>query len=130
MHKSVGAIIENEQGEILMIDRKNIPFGWACPAGHIDQGETPEEALAREVQEETGLEVLECELVHKEYVEWNACSHDVVGHEWHVFAVTEYDGMLDVGAEEAKDYQWVLREKLDSLDLEEVWQLWHENNLL
>lgn len=130
MHKSVGAIIENEQGDILMIDRKKPPLGWACPAGHIDPGETPEEALVREVMEEVGLEILESELVHQEFVSWNTCSRDVAGHEWYVFAVNDYDGMLDVGSEEAKDCRWVSREGLDLLELEEVWQLWHEKGFI
>ena len=49
MHRSVGVIIENKKGERLMIERKNLPFGWACPAGHIDEGETPLEAAKREL---------------------------------------------------------------------------------
>ena len=84
----------------------------------------------REVFEETGLEVLECELAHHEFVDWNTCSHDVVGHYWYVFFVTDYDGLLDVGSEEAREYRWVSRDSLGNLELEEVWQLWHEKGFI
>ncbi|PFA22765.1 MULTISPECIES: NUDIX domain-containing protein [Bacillus cereus group] len=52
---SVAAIIKNEQGEILF----QYPGGeyWSLPAGAIELGETPEEAVIREVWEETGLQV-------------------------------------------------------------------------
>ncbi|GAX89143.1 NUDIX domain-containing protein [Effusibacillus lacus] len=53
---SVAAIIRNDQGEILlMLDAiSNI---WSIPAGAIELGETPAEAVIREVWEETGLKV-------------------------------------------------------------------------
>jgi len=43
--------------ELLLIRRKNPPFKgmWALPGGFLDMNETPEEAVARELQEETGL---------------------------------------------------------------------------
>ena len=34
VHYSAGAIIKNDKGQILMIDRLKQPFGFACPAGH------------------------------------------------------------------------------------------------
>jgi 8-oxo-dGTP diphosphatase len=42
---------------IVLIKRKNPPFGWAIPGGFVDLGETVESAAAREAFEETGLEV-------------------------------------------------------------------------
>lgn len=42
---------------IVLIARKNPPFGWALPGGFIDYGETVEEAARREAREETSLEV-------------------------------------------------------------------------
>ncbi|AHE99131.1 NUDIX domain-containing protein [Thioalkalivibrio paradoxus] len=48
-------------GRVLLIERRNPPFGWALPGGFVDEGETVEQAARREAREETALEVrLEC----------------------------------------------------------------------
>lgn len=43
--------------EIVLIERKNPPPGWAIPGGFVDYGESYETAAAREAREETGIEV-------------------------------------------------------------------------
>jgi ADP-ribose pyrophosphatase YjhB (NUDIX family) len=53
---SVDAIIEIDDG-IILIKRKNPPPGWAIPGGFVDYGETLEEAVCREMKEETGLDI-------------------------------------------------------------------------
>ena len=42
---------------IVIIERKNPPFGWALPGGFVDYGESLEQAAVREAREETSLEV-------------------------------------------------------------------------
>lgn len=51
--------IEDENGEqgVVMIERKNPPYGWALPGGFVDYGETLEAAAVREAREETSLDV-------------------------------------------------------------------------
>lgn len=124
MHKSAGAIIKNEKGEILMIERKIFPPGWACPAGHIDEGESPEEAMIREVKEETGLIVKDYKLLINEFVDWNKCSKGVEGHDWYLFEVLDYEGEIKKSDREAKNIGWINREKLKGLKLEKVWEMW------
>ncbi len=43
--------------EIVLIERKNPPHGWAIPGGFVDYGESYENAAVREAKEETGLDV-------------------------------------------------------------------------
>jgi 8-oxo-dGTP diphosphatase len=49
-------IIEYRDG-IVLIERKNEPYGWALPGGFVDVGEPLEAAAVREAREETSLEV-------------------------------------------------------------------------
>jgi 8-oxo-dGTP diphosphatase len=55
----VGAVIRDEAGRLLMILRGHDPGCglWSIPGGRIEPGETAEEAVIREVMEETGLDV-------------------------------------------------------------------------
>jgi len=54
MSPSVAALVRNERGQILFLVRSDNGL-WDLPAGAIDPGETPAEAVVREVREETGL---------------------------------------------------------------------------
>jgi ADP-ribose pyrophosphatase YjhB (NUDIX family) len=53
---TVDIIIETKGG-IILIARKNKPFGWALPGGFVDYGESLEQAAMREALEETGLQI-------------------------------------------------------------------------
>ena len=46
-----------EKAGIVLIKRKNPPFGWALPGGFVDYGESLESAAKREAEEETSMKV-------------------------------------------------------------------------
>lgn len=59
-----GALID-EQGQVLIAARppgKHMAGRWEFPGGKIADGETPQEALRRELREELGIEVQQCRL--------------------------------------------------------------------
>ncbi len=55
-YPTVDIIIE-VGNKIVLIERKNPPYGWALPGGFVEYGESYEEAAIREAKEETGLNV-------------------------------------------------------------------------
>ncbi|MEV0285713.1 MULTISPECIES: GNAT family N-acetyltransferase [unclassified Kribbella] len=57
----VGGLIQDEQHRVYVqrrtAERRLLPWIWDVVGGHLEAGETPEEALRREVEEETGWKV-------------------------------------------------------------------------
>lgn len=54
---AVAGLVINEHGEWLVVKKKygGLKGKWSLPAGFVDEGETADEAVIREVKEETGL---------------------------------------------------------------------------
>jgi 8-oxo-dGTP pyrophosphatase MutT (NUDIX family) len=59
---SVAAVIKDAEGRILL-QEKSSGEGWSLPAGAIEPGESPADAICREVREETGLLVEAREII-------------------------------------------------------------------
>src|SRR5256885_13739791 len=59
------ALVRDACGRVLLVRRPD-DGRWAMPGGWVDPGETPEQAVVREVAEETGLRVSAPRLLHAE----------------------------------------------------------------
>jgi len=64
MKKVSQIILENDKGELLLYLRDGkpgipFPYHWDLIGGHLEEGETPEEALVREVKEEINIDLTE-----------------------------------------------------------------------
>ncbi len=57
--RTVTAVVLFRDNRILFVKRGTVPFigHWALPGGRVESGESVEEAVVREVKEETGLRV-------------------------------------------------------------------------
>jgi len=67
--KTCGLILENNEGKILLQLRDNkpsipCPNCWGTFGGHIEEGETPEEAIKREIKEELDYNLVDFEFYH------------------------------------------------------------------
>ena len=52
----IGIVLNRDKSEVLTVKRRDVPI-WVWPGGGLEEGETPEEGVIREIKEETGLDV-------------------------------------------------------------------------
>ena len=60
---NVAAVVVNPCGSLLICERANVSGAWQFPQGGVDPGESPEQALWREVREEVGLAPVHYEVI-------------------------------------------------------------------
>lgn len=126
--KSVGGVYE-EDGKVLMLYRRYEPYGWACPAGHIEEGDSPEQTLLKEYDEETGLKVRGFQFAFDEFVPWNNCHRsNNEGHHWWIYKVLRARSEIKISEEETQvdpktgtRWGWFAPQEIAELDVEPVW---------
>jgi ADP-ribose pyrophosphatase YjhB (NUDIX family) len=109
-----GAVITDETDRLLLIKRRNEPGAglWSLPGGRIEPGETGEQAVAREVLEETGLTVAVGRLLGA--VQRPGLAGAVIDIRDYLASVT--GGLLAAG-DDAADARWVTPAELGRMDL-------------
>ena len=108
--RCVGAVVHDARGRLLMIKRGHPPSPgkWSLPGGRVEAGESDAAAVARELREETGLEVT-C----------GALAGVVVRGEFeiHDYFCSVVGGLLRPG-DDAADVRWVTAEEYTRFEQE------------
>ncbi|HTS96979.1 MAG TPA: NUDIX domain-containing protein [Streptosporangiaceae bacterium] len=110
----VGAVINDRDGRLLLIRRGHEPGAglWSLPGGRIEPGESDQQAVTREVLEETGLTV-DCGRL--------LGAAELPGPAGSVIDVRDYRAAVTGGAltagDDADDARWVTAAELDDLPL-------------
>jgi 8-oxo-dGTP diphosphatase len=97
------AVIEKDN-QVLIVKRNHEPFNgyWTLPGGHIDFGETAEQAVIREVKEETGLSFIPKFITYRDeiYKDINWHGEVLVFH-------GKAEGKEEIDGKEIIDIKWV-----------------------
>lgn len=110
----VAAVIERADRRILIGQRRRndtSPLKWEFPGGKIEQGETPEAALARELQEELGVVLEKCVELGRNRHKYASKPEEL---EIHFYAAAIKPGKIAPAAFE--QVAWVLPKELGNYD--------------
>jgi putative (di)nucleoside polyphosphate hydrolase len=124
----VGIMLFNRDGKVFVGKRIDQTVeGWQMPQGGIDQGETPKQAVLRELQEEVGTAKAEIIAEMDDWVTYDLPAHliGVAFHgkyrgqrqKWFALRFTGGDGDINLTAHEPEfsAYRWVGLEELPGL---------------
>jgi putative (di)nucleoside polyphosphate hydrolase len=119
-----GAVILNKSGKVLGLERKDIFGAWQLPQGGLDEGESPLEAVKREIREETGIKAKDLKLL--------SAASQLLAYElppevrskktgrgqvqyWFLFRFTGQDEAITLGdKKEFRTWKWMSMSKLAS----------------
>ena len=111
---AAGAVVRDAGGRLLLVQRGHEPEGgrWTLPGGRVEPGESPADAAAREVTEETGLVVA----VGREWLVLDRPAGPDTVFEIHDFVAEPLGGALRAG-DDAADVGWFTAAELARLPL-------------
>ena len=114
---TVAGIVFDSDGRVLLAHHMDARL-WVLPGGHVDPGETPADAVAREVWEETGLAVEPAEIIGvfggTPEFEWTYRNGDRVAFVMTAFVCERRGGELRPDGEETSAVRFFARDELPS----------------
>ncbi len=115
VRSTAGVVLRDDARRYLLVQERNPKaYGlWNLPAGHVDAGESPQEAAVREALEEVGLivELTDTEpLFYAEVPEKNRIRYAFLG--------VVKRGILTVRQDELLDAKWLTIEEIEALNLQ------------
>ena len=111
--KAVVGILKNANGEILIAERRQDQFMggfWELPGGKIEEGESNEESLARELKEELGIEISAPSLMHTMCHQYPEKAVKL----W-IYTIDRFDG--EARGAEGQNIVWCPTERLNDFNL-------------
>jgi len=103
-------IIIMVDSNLVLIERKNPPYGWALPGGFVDYGESLEQAAIREAKEETSLDIT----LLKQFHTYSAPERDKRFHTISTVFIAQGQGELK-GRDDALQAQFFQQNNLPAL---------------
>jgi 8-oxo-dGTP diphosphatase len=123
-HSGAGILFVNDNGQILLClrdDKPDIPCPncWDIIGGHVEQGETPEECIVREVKEEIGRDIKKLNFYKKTDMSARGCltAKDRIEHTyWEKVDIDIKQTILTEG----QKLKWFTEEQIKKLPEEKI----------
>ena len=111
----VGAAIAGENGRVLCAQRGYGPLigKWEFPGGKVEKGETDQQALAREIKEELGIDIIVQDFIEESYTEYKDKNINL-----RVYKCKYVSG--EINDTEHQSLKWMKNEELETLDWAEA----------
>jgi ADP-ribose pyrophosphatase len=112
---SVAVILEDQVGNVLLVRTLRYPSNtleWEIPAGSLEVGEDPEDAVKREVLEETGLTVSACSLLWS-FQPMNDLTNKVIS----IYMGIVLPGNIKIDTDEISKARWFSPDELQHMVL-------------
>jgi nucleoside triphosphatase len=116
---TVGALVVNVRGDVLIVRSSKWNDKFTVPGGHIELGERAEDAIKREVREETGLDVEPVKLLLVQQAIYPKDYHKREHFVFMDYVCKTRNSEVKLDGRELQEYVWVKPEDALKLDMEE-----------
>ncbi len=106
--------LRNKDNLILMVRTKKLPNSWQPIGGGIDEGETPIDAIIRELYEETGIKISCNDLIEVTRVPYDFGEGTVYCYDT---KTTFEEDLVKIEKEEIEEYRWFSLEEMTKLPM-------------